>query len=164
MEGRCDKCDTTGYIDDIKFSKNFTLKELTWSDTARARLIPNDPTVKQVDRLVELVRDLLQPLRDDVGPLLVTSGFRSKKLNQAIGGAKNSAHMAAYAADVVPTRVSLEHLMEWFKKTNRPFDQAIIERSGSKRWLHIGLKHPDSGEQRRQLLRYDNGKYSPCNN
>lgn len=159
-EGDCDKCDNTGRLESVKLTKNFTLDELVWSNTAKSKTIANDPTVRHVDRLLELSRELLQPLRDDVGPLVVTSGFRSLALNKAIGGSKNSAHMVGYAADVIPVKVPLERLMTWFRDTHRSFDQAIIEKAGAKEWVHIGLKHPTTGEQRRQLLRYNNGKYT----
>lgn len=165
QNSRCDKCDNKGRIDDTRLSEHFTLGELTDSPTARRLSIPNDPTVRQVDRLRALVVNLLQPLRSEVGLLNVTSGFRSTELNSAIKGAKDSAHMMAWAADVEPEQCTLQDLMHWASKTKLPFDQVIIEHQDRpdghpKEWVHFGWKHP-SGAQRRQLLVMRNGSYTP---
>lgn len=160
----CDKCDNTGHIYDAKLSKNFTLGELTDSRTAREKGIPNDPTIKEIERLQELTQSLLQPVRDAKGIIEITSGFRSKALNLAIGGSLSSAHMLGFAADVQPSNCTLEDLMYFFKKSNLKFDQVILEfgkreETREDDWVHIGLKNA-AGEQRRQLLLMRNGKYS----
>lgn len=162
---RCDKCSNSGLIYDSKLTSNFTLGELTYSQTARKRGIPNDPTVRQVVRINEFVVNLLQPLRDQVGLLEVTSGFRSPELNSVLpGSSPDSAHMLGYAADVQPGRCSLTDLMRWFRETQVPFDQAILEygrreESTDDDWLHVGYKNA-AGLQRRQLLVMRGGKYS----
>lgn len=144
----CDFCKNTGQIEDTKLSENFWLSEFTYSRKAEKLGIPNDMNSKQVARARNFVRIILQPLRDDVGPLFVTSGFRSKNLNNVLPGAsKTSAHMAAWAADIKPGKVSLEEIMRWFRDGDRCFDQAILEPS----WVHIGYKHP-SGKQRHEIL------------
>lgn len=161
---RCDHCDNKGLIYDSQLSKNFTLGELTYSTTARSRGIQNDPTVKQVERLSELTVNILQPLRNDMGLLEITSGYRSRELNAAIGGARDSAHMLAWAADLQPAHCTLTDLMYWFKRTKRPFDQAILEygkreESTEDDWFHVGYKN-SAGQQRRQLLVMRDGVYS----
>lgn len=163
----CDKCDNSGEIYDTQLSKNFRLSELTRSHTARGKSIPNSPTIRQVDRLRELTIKLLQPARDALGPITITSGFRSPELNSVLpGSAKNSAHMLAYAVDLQPEEVSLEHLMRWFFYNDHlDYDQVILEfgkREDSRRddWVHVGYKN-SAGQQRRQMLVMRNGIYTP---
>lgn len=152
----CDRCTNTGKIHDVLLSKNFTLGEFVKSETASKRGIANDPISKEITRLREMCENLLQPLRDALGPLNVSSGYRSEALNQAIkGSSKMSAHRVAYAADLVPEQ-KLEYIMNWFRETKLGFDQAILEPG----WIHVGYKHPVSGGQRRELLQMKDGKYS----
>lgn len=162
---RCDKCDDRGSVYDTRLSKDFTLGELTYSPKARALSINNDPTIRQVDRLRELAVNLLQPMRDSLGLLEVTSGFRTPELNRAIKGSKTSAHMEGYAADLHPEHVLLEDVMHWFKHTDVPFDQAILEYGrreddADDDWVHAGWKNA-AGQQRRQLLVMRGGVYTP---
>lgn len=144
--------------------KYFTISELARSSTARALGIDNTPNTIETAHLVELVDMLLDPLRAAWGgPLKVTSGFRCKELNDAIGGSKTSAHLFGWAADLVPADGrSVEELVnftvEWLTATDLPFDQMIDERSGSSHWLHIGIKN-QKGLQRKQMMVYRNGKY-----
>lgn len=160
-EDNCDKCENQGRISNVWFTKNFMLGELLGSQTAREKRIPNDPTAKELDHLLALTRNLLQPLRADIGAIKVTSGFRSARLNRALpGSSKTSAHMVGYAADIQPRECTLEEVMLWFQRTKLPFDQAILELVGKSHWVHVGYKHPSSGAQRRQLLVNRDGKYS----
>jgi zinc D-Ala-D-Ala carboxypeptidase len=161
----CDKCDRTGELYDVQLSKNFRLSELVASPTARRKNIPNSPTTKEVDRLRELTTKLLQPLRDALGTMKITSGFRSRELNTAIGGARDSAHMLAYAADCQPEHADHEDILYWFKQGDLQFDQVILEYGKRENtteddWVHVGYKD-SAGRQRRQFLVMKNGVYTP---
>ena len=69
----------------------------------KEKKIDNFPAWQHVQNLQELTEKLLDPLREAYGkPINVTSGFRSKKLNEALKGSKTSAHLLGYAADLVP--------------------------------------------------------------
>ena len=83
----------------MNLSRNFSLLELTKSDTAIRRGIDNEPNADQVDKLKELCENILQPVRDHFGRVKVTSGFRSPELCAAIGSSANSQHAKAEAAD-----------------------------------------------------------------
>lgn len=135
----------------------FELDEFLSSDKAKARRIDNYPTFEVVDHLAALVMTILDPLRAAWGSgLNVTSGYRCRALNAAVGGANTSAHLRGYAADIVPANGRIDEFMkfaeDWLRRTNTPFDQSICEKdSRGRRWWHIGL-FSSTGTQRRQYL------------
>ena len=147
--------------------KHFTLDELTRSDAARAHHLDNTPGEAARVALELLVARVLDPLREAWGgPLTVTSGYRCPELNRAVGGSETSAHTAGWAADLVPdsddprgVQGLVDFAVEWLAATGLPFDQLIDERSGGSRWLHIGARNLE-GMQRRQMMAYDEGKYT----
>lgn len=136
--------------------KYFTITELIKSATADKKGIPNNPTLTEKEHLVELVENLLDPLREAWGSaIMVTSGFRCPALNRAVGGAKNSAHMTGYAADIKPANKKMKEFQAFVKKwiADKKFDQLIIEKpvKGIASWIHIGIKN-QKGMQRKQYL------------
>ena len=68
----------------MNLSRNFTLSELTKSDTAIRKGINNNPNAEQIEKLKALCENILQPVRDHFGRVKVTSGFRSPELCHAI--------------------------------------------------------------------------------
>lgn len=146
--------------------KHFTFGEFVRSDTAARLGIDNRMPELAEAHVVELVDILLDPLREAWGgPLTVTSGYRCRELNEAVGGSATSAHTAGWAADLVPdsgdprgVQGLVDFAVEWLTATGLPFDQLLDERSGRSRWLHIGVRNL-KGKQRRQMLRYENGRY-----
>ena len=74
----------------MELTRNFTLSELTKSDTAIRKGINNNPNAEQIEKLKTLCEKILQPVRDHFGRVKVTSGFRSPELCQAIGSSINS--------------------------------------------------------------------------
>lgn len=131
--------------------KYFTLEEMTASPTAKRKGINNTPSEKVITALSKLVKNVLDPLREAWGaPIVVTSGYRSPKLNATVGGAKYSAHLYGYAADIrtISDRPSdNKRLRDLFILLNLPFDQLIDEHGCD--WLHISYK---SNGNRHQLL------------
>ena len=141
--------------------RHFELSEFLKSDVAKSRNIDNTPTFEIVEHIEELVDNFLEPMRNALGlPVVVSSGYRCKKLNTAVGGVYNSAHLTGYAADITCPYTTFAKfktfVVDWAKKTGTKFDQIILEteaKSG-KRWLHVGWK--DSlGRQRGQILNID---------
>lgn len=119
--------------------KYFTMNELTASATAKRLGIPNVPTWREADNLRLLVENVLDPLREAWGhPIIVTSGFRCKLLNDMVGGAKNSQHTTGMAADI-RTLSDLpqdnERLFDLARRMDLPFDQLIDEYNYN--WVHI---------------------------
>ena len=132
----------------------FTITELYQSDTARKKGIDNTPDINIRCNLKELIDKLLNPIREAWGgPIIVSSGYRCPKLNQAVNGAKNSAHLTGYAADLIPGNGQrlkfIRFVQDYLRKNNIPFDQCIDEYG---RWCHVGLYGPFKS-QRRQIFR-----------
>ena len=138
--------------------KYFTINELTHSDTAIALGIDNSPSPVIVQHLSELILSLLEPLREAWGsPILVSSGYRSLRLNKALKHASTtSAHLIGYAADLVPQNKKIEEfkkfVVKWLKENNIAFDQCICETNGKGvQWVHLGL-YNQRHQQRKQIL------------
>ena len=122
--GSCFNNFVNGYS--MNLTRNFSLLELTKSDTAIRKGIDNNPNADQVEKLKALCENILQPVRDHFGRVKVTSGFRSVELCTAIGSSANSQHAKAEAADFECPGVDNAELADWIHK-NLPYDQLILE-------------------------------------
>lgn len=142
----------------MRLSKNFTLSELTYSETASKLGLKNLPTQEEIRNLGALVQNVLQPLRDMLGkPITITSGFRNKLLNQKVGGASNSQHLYGQAADIVVYGMKVEDLYNYIKNSNLIYDQLIFEQTKKDKWVHISYC---KNFNRKQNLIYKNNKYT----
>ena len=110
----------------MNLTRNFTLSELTKSDTAIRKGINNNPNAEQVEKLKELCENILQPVRDHFGRVKITSGFRSVDLCIAIGSSSNSQHAKAEAAAFECPGVDNAELADWIYKNLEPA-QLILE-------------------------------------
>ena len=110
----------------MNLTRNFSLLELTKSDTAIRKGIDNNPNADQVEKLKLLCENILQPVRDHFGRVKVTSGFRSPELCTAIGSSVNSQHARAEAADFECPGVDNAELADWIHR-ELPYDQLILE-------------------------------------
>ena len=140
----------------MRFTKNFTLQEMVASQTAANRGIVNIPNKYQIENLQTLCDKVLQPARDFIGSIFISSGFRCYKLNTAIGGSKSSQHCKGEAADIKcqDNAKLFHHILK-----NLDFDQLIWE-FGDKRqpqWIHVSYKGLKN--RRQVLVAYrDNGR------
>jgi hypothetical protein len=130
---------------DTKFSKYFTLKDLT---KPSGKGIPNIPDEEQTERLGYLARDILDPLVEKFGKnsFVITNAFRSQATNRSIpGSANNSQHLWGQAADIcfLGSRRTNEELFDTFEeivKSDIPYDQLIFESTGpGSCWYHISI-------------------------
>lgn len=130
--------------------KYFTVNELCKSDTARAKGIDNTPNAIQISNMEELIKNVLDPLREAYGkPINVNSGFRCPALNKAVGGVSNSEHLTGCAADIdVHSRQGNKELFDLIQKLNLPFRQLIDESNLS--WVHVSYNKNDV---KRQVLK-----------
>ena len=110
----------------MELTRNFTLSELTKSDTAIRHGIDNNPNADQIEKLKTLCEKILQPVRDHFGRVKVTSGFRSPALCQKINSSPNSQHARAEAADFEVVGVDNCELADWIHR-ELEWDQLILE-------------------------------------
>tara|TARA_R110001606_G_scaffold129142_1_gene263821 strand:- start:3 stop:452 length:450 start_codon:yes stop_codon:yes gene_type:complete len=136
----------------MKLTDNFSLKEMTQSQTALKNNIDNEPNAEQIENLKQLCQTILQPIRDDFQlPIKITSGFRSPELCEIIGSKSTSQHCAneCAAADFeipgVDNKKVFKHIIE-----NLPYDQIILEyyddsdiNSG---WIHVSWSPNPRGQ------------------
>jgi zinc D-Ala-D-Ala carboxypeptidase len=134
----------------MKLSKNFSLSEVTRSNTAKRLNISNEPNRKHLRSLQGLVGDLIQPMRDAIGPIRISSGYRNPSLNRAIGGSSKSQHCKGEALDIQfwkDGEMCNKEIYDYILNSDMEFDQMINEFDFS--WIHISLK---SKGNRKQVL------------
>ena len=151
----------------MKLTENFSLNELTKSQTAERKGIDNTPSTEHQENLKRLCETILQRVRDHFGQVVsVSSGYRSQELCVAIGSSTQSQHASGCAADFEIFNVSNKELADYIDQ-NLDYDQLILEywkgedepNSG---WIHCSYTN---GNNRKQYLRAykENGstKYEP---
>tara|TARA_R100001377_G_scaffold37236_2_gene20716 strand:- start:1832 stop:2281 length:450 start_codon:yes stop_codon:yes gene_type:complete len=132
----------------MRLSKNFVLSEITHSNTAKRLGIDNDPTEKHLQNMQRLIDVLLQPLRDALGPIRISSGYRNPSLNRAIGGSSKSQHCKGEALDLQfwkDGKMCNKEVYDWVLKSEIEFDQMINEFGFA--WIHISLKKKGNRKQ-----------------
>ena len=111
----------------MNLSANFSLKELTKSDTATRLGIDNTPDEEALDNLKTLCDKVLQPVREHFGKsVIVNSAYRSPESNAAVGGSKTSDHCKGMAADIEIAGVANADLAQWIMD-NLDYTQLILE-------------------------------------
>ena len=128
---------------------HFSKWEMKRSETTLRHNLINEPDTEQWRSLYILCSSVLEPLRLRFGAIIITSGFRSKELNERIGGVINSQHCCGEAADIYIG--SSEKAVKYFNfiQENTDFDQLISEPSGRRlanaSWLHVSFttRHPN---------------------
>lgn len=130
--------------------KFFTIEELTKSDVAKKNNIANIPNIQERNNLIALIDNILDPLREAYGkPIVITSGFRSDKVNKLSGGSSTSQHRLGQAADIrskQDTKEENKKLFDLIQKLDLPFDQLIDEYNFN--WVHVSY----SSRNRKQIL------------
>jgi len=125
----------------MNLTANFSLHELTKSETALRMGFDNTPDEETTENLRLLCEKVLQPVRDHYGKgVKVNSGYRSPESNAAVGGSKTSDHCKGMAADIEIPGVANADLAQWIMD-NLDYTQLILEfytpgipDSG---WVHI---------------------------
>jgi hypothetical protein len=135
----------------MNLTKNFTLSEMTKSETALRLGIDNEPDEQQLAALQTLVEKVLQPVRDHFQKgVKVNSALRTLPVNRAIGSSDNSHHVRGMAADIEIPGIANAELAEWIVK-NLDYTQVILEfytpgipDSG---WVHVSYVPEDLRKQ-----------------
>ena len=119
-------------MENIKLSEHFMLSEFL-----NPKKYPdNIPTVQQISNMMYGCRNLLEPARQVVGPIIINSGFRNADVNRRVGGVKNSQHLQGQAADIRPKDPAQFHRLVEFLKAHKLTDQLLTGNG----WLHISWK------------------------
>jgi len=138
----------------MKLSENFSLIELTKSQTAERKGINNTPSPEHQENLKLLCTHILQPVRDRFERVVsVSSGYRSEELCLAIGSKITSQHAKGQAADFEIYGLSNRELATWIKE-NLNYDQLILEywkkEDPNSGWVHCSY---DVNVNRKQYLK-----------
>ncbi len=136
----------------MQLTPHFTLAELTASSTARRLGLSNELPPALFGNLQALA-DMLERVRAQLGgrPLIVTSAYRSREVNRAVGGMATSDHTLGHAADVVCPGFGTPHqvakaLVPHLQRLG--IGQIILEGVGGKQWLHLSTRVPDKAMNR----------------
>lgn len=145
-------------------SANFRWHELTRSDLAqRLRINNRFASLRHLRSAVYLCREVLQPIRDEFGRFSPNSVYRCQALERALkrkpaSWKSTSQHTVGEASDVEIPGVATLELARWVSR-NLQFDQVICEcyvpaQGPNSGWVHVSLRAPGAGANRRQLLSY----------
>ena len=145
----------------MNLSRNFTLVEFTKSQTAERKGISNKPTLEHIENLTELCTHILEPTRRNFSkPIVITSGYRSEELCEAIGSKTTSQHAKGEAADFEMFGLDNKSLAKYIKN-NLIFDQLILEfynqDDPSSGWVHCSYSKE---ENRKEALLYNGKEYT----
>ena len=145
----------------MQLSGHFSLSELTKSQTAERKGINNKPTLEHIENLTELCTHILEPTRRNFSkPIVITSGYRSEELCEAIGSKTTSQHAKGEAADFEMFGLDNKSLAKYIKN-NLIFDQLILEfynqDDPSSGWVHCSYSKE---ENRKEALFYNGKEYT----
>jgi hypothetical protein len=139
----------------MQISKHLSLSEVTRSETAKRKGISNTPSSEHLENFKVLAENVFEKARTHFGvPIHISSGYRSKELNDAIGGSQTSQHSKGEAIDIdMDGSSSGVSNLDIFKfiKDNLIFDQLIAEfpKKGNPDWVHVSYSE---GKNRKQIL------------
>ena len=135
----------------MRLSANFTLDELTVSETAARHGLDNTPPPEVIENL-KLLALSLQTLRTLVGnnASIITSGYRSPQVNEKVGSRPTSDHVRGLAADfIVPAFGTPDQVIRAVLASHVPFKQIIREFD---RWTHFSIPAPGEVPRNQALI------------
>jgi len=139
----------------MQLSKNLSLAEVIRSETAKRKGISNMPTEEHIENFKKLAENVFQPIREHFGvPIHISSGYRSKALNEAIKGSSSSQHCSGEAIDIDMDGTEIKNVEIFnFIKDNLEFDQLIWEfgTDTNPDWVHVSYE--STGKQRKMILK-----------
>ena len=148
----------------MQLSEHLTLAEATKSQTATRLGIDNTPTIAHLEALRAVAKNVFEPIRNHFGvPIAVTSGYRSKALNEAIRGSRRSQHCHGQALDIdgdVYGRITNAEVFHYIKN-HLDFDQLIAEfknNDGTPAWVHVSYVGDGSNRGEVLIATKENGK------
>jgi hypothetical protein len=143
----------------MNLSPNFTLEELTASETASRHNIDNTPYPEHLDNLQRLAT-FLEQVKALLGgkPIMINSAYRGPAVNEKVGGSKSSQHMVGCAADIRVPGMNPREVCLAIKASDLAFDQLIqefYEEGKAGGWTHISVPNTPEATPRKQALIID---------
>jgi hypothetical protein len=141
----------------MQISKHLSLAEVSRSETAKRKGISNTPSGEHLENFKKLAEKVFEPIREHFKvPIHISSGYRSRELNAAIGGSATSQHCSGEAIDIdmdgSSSGVTNKDVFN-FIKDKLDFDQLIWEfgTDNNPDWVHVSYE--STGKQRKQILK-----------
>ena len=143
----------------MNLTPNFTLEELTASETAERNGWDNSPNDIELANLTRLA-DFLEQVKAVLGgkPIMINSAFRNKLVNDAVGSKDSSQHRVGCAADIRVPSMTPDEVVKAIITSGIAYDQVIREFD---RWTHISIPNESSGLSRKQALIIDKSGTRP---
>lgn len=146
----------------MQLSKHLSLAEMVNSDTAKRNNINNNPTAEHLENMKYLAEKVFEPIREHFGiPILISSGYRSKALNQHIKGSLSSFHSKGCAIDIDMdnTTITNKELFHWIKD-NLQYTELIWEfgNKDNADWIHVGIVKGREKEKETLVATKEKGK------
>lgn len=143
----------------MNLSPNFTLAELTVSETAARNGLDNTPGPIAYQNLVRLA-NFLEEVKKVLGgkPIMINSAYRGPEVNAHVGGSKNSQHMVGCAADIRVPGMTPDQVVKAIIASELQYDQLIREFES---WTHISITNEESSTPRGQTLIIDRAGTRP---
>jgi hypothetical protein len=149
---------------DQALSPHFSLKEMTYSQSAVRHGIDNSPDQAALNNLKALCLNVLEPIRTLVGnkPVKVNSAYRSLRLNSLVGGSLKSEHLSGKACDFEVVGLDNLSLAKMIVASNIPFGQLILEgydgKDPNSGWIHISFRPNEKNPRQVLTATFINGK------
>jgi len=143
----------------MNLTPHFTLEELTASETAERNGWDNSPNDQELANLTRLA-DFLEQVKVvlDGKPIMISSGLRTKKVNDAVGSKDSSQHRTGCACDFRVPGMTPDEVVRKIIASGIAFDQVIREFD---RWTHISIPNSDDTSPRKQALIIDKAGTRP---
>ena len=143
----------------MNLTAHFTLEELTASETAERNGWDNTPNEQELANLVRLAEFLEQVKEVLAGkPIMISSGLRTKKVNDAVGSKDTSQHRIGCAADFKVPGMTPDEVVKAIVASGLEYDQVIREFD---RWTHISIPNSINFSPRAQALIIDKAGTRP---
>lgn len=139
----------------MKLSENFTLDEMTVSETAARRGLDNTPDAAALENLKRLAA-FLEDVRSLIGrPIHINSAYRSPAVNASVGGSKTSQHCLGLAADLRVNGMTPDQVVRAIRASGLVYDQLIREFSNPKTgggWTHVSIPQENKAARKQALI------------
>jgi uncharacterized protein YcbK (DUF882 family) len=134
----------------MNLTEHFTLDELTHTDHREIDNTPNQAEIENLQRLANFLEEVKTVLGGK--PVMISSGFRCKALNDAVGSKDSSQHRVGCAADFRVPGMTPDEVVRAIIASGIGYQQIIREFD---RWTHISIPNQTNETPRKQALIID---------